>query len=82
MTTRGLNREKKWRRCLKCGRKMWTDRCHRLCLRCREENHNQFERKVLQLAWVSRGRPERDSDDADADAELDLMGIADVLDGS
>ena len=26
---------RKWMTCLGCGRKMWTDRCHRTCKKCR-----------------------------------------------
>jgi len=26
---------KKWMTCLGCGRRMWTDRCHRICKKCR-----------------------------------------------
>ena len=29
---------KKWRTCLGCGKKMWTDRCHRICRKCRRRN--------------------------------------------
>ena len=34
MRTRERNVDMKWRPCLRCGRKMWTDRNHRLCRRC------------------------------------------------
>ena len=26
---------KKWLPCLGCGKRMWTDRCHRFCKRCK-----------------------------------------------
>jgi len=38
MSLRKLNLKKKWRPCLKCGRKMMTDRCHRICRSCRLSN--------------------------------------------
>jgi len=34
MTVRQADKKKKWLNCLRCGRKMWTDRCHRICRRC------------------------------------------------
>jgi len=30
---------KKWMTCLGCGKKMWTDRCHRICKKCRRRNN-------------------------------------------
>ena len=35
MTVKQANAQKKWLSCLRCGKKMWTDRCHRFCRRCR-----------------------------------------------
>jgi len=29
---------KKWLKCLGCGKRMWTDRCHRICPACDERN--------------------------------------------
>ena len=29
---------KKWMTCLGCGRRIWTDRCHRICKKCRRRN--------------------------------------------
>ncbi|HUT35706.1 MAG TPA: hypothetical protein VNE39_19615 [Planctomycetota bacterium] len=29
---------KKWLTCLGCGKRMWTDRCHRICKKCRRRN--------------------------------------------
>ncbi len=29
---------KKWLSCLGCGKQMWTDRCHRICKKCRRRN--------------------------------------------
>jgi len=28
----------KWMTCLGCGRRMWTDRGHRICKKCRRRN--------------------------------------------
>ncbi|NQT52348.1 hypothetical protein HQ576_09875 [bacterium] len=30
---------KKWLVCLGCGKQMWTDRCHRICKKCRRRNN-------------------------------------------
>ena len=38
MSVRDANRRRRWRPCLKCGRMMHTDRCHRICKRCKAEN--------------------------------------------
>jgi len=38
MTTRDLNKQKKKRKCLGCGREIWTDRCHRFCETCSRKN--------------------------------------------
>ncbi len=32
------DRVKKWLTCLGCGKRMWTDRCHRICKTCRRRN--------------------------------------------
>lgn len=29
---------KKWLTCLGCGKPMYTDRCHRICKKCRRRN--------------------------------------------
>ena len=29
---------KKWMTCLGCSRRIWTDRCHRICKKCRRRN--------------------------------------------
>ena len=34
MTDREANMVKKWLSCLGCGKRMWTDRCHRRCAAC------------------------------------------------
>jgi hypothetical protein len=79
MTTRTCNLKKKWRRCLKCGRKMHTDRCHRLCLRCREENLNHPEIHVLQLVGVDRKAYRAEAEQLEVDSDLDLIAMADLL---
>jgi hypothetical protein len=33
------NKEKRWLHCLKCGRPMWTNICHRICRRCTKRNY-------------------------------------------
>lgn len=45
MSMRLDNLEKKWRPCLKCGRKVWTDRGHRLCGKCAKGNVREGSRK-------------------------------------
>ena len=79
MTIRRSNLKKKWRRCLKCGRKMHTDRCHRLCVRCREENLNHPELHVLQLVGIDRRLKRLDLPELDADSDFDLMAMADLF---
>ena len=34
------NKERHQRKCLKCGRKFVTDRCHRICRKCTKENYD------------------------------------------
>ena len=43
MSTREENLKKRKLPCLKCGREMHTDRCHRVCRRC----HRKKEEKGL-----------------------------------
>lgn len=38
MTTRQADLLKGTRRCLKCGKLMWADRCHRICIPCSHVN--------------------------------------------
>jgi len=38
MVTPTADIEKKWMTCLGCGKRMWTDRCHRICKKCRRRN--------------------------------------------
>ena len=41
---------KKWMSCLGCGRTMWTDRCHRICKKCRRRNDATPMRSSYTLA--------------------------------
>ncbi len=43
MSVRQANALKRTRRCLKCGRLMWTDRCHRICTKCGHSNECLLE---------------------------------------
>ncbi|MBM4037416.1 MAG: hypothetical protein FJ290_02785 [Planctomycetes bacterium] len=43
MTTRQANLAKTSRRCLKCGKLMWTDRCHRICVACSHRNEGLLD---------------------------------------
>ncbi len=47
MTVRQANLLKIERRCLKCGRPMWTDRCHRICVPCSHSNEGLIEDRGL-----------------------------------
>ena len=46
MTTRQANLAKTSRRCLKCGKLMWTDRCHRICIACSHRNEGLLDDRV------------------------------------
>jgi len=43
MMVKELNRRKSTRHCLKCGKPMWTDRCHRICTHCAHDNDGLTE---------------------------------------
>jgi len=43
MTVRDRNRLKAQRPCLKCGKLIHTDRCHRLCVKCQHANEKLVE---------------------------------------
>lgn len=43
MTLREANRLKTPRPCLKCGKLIFTDRCHRLCTACHHANEKLVE---------------------------------------
>ena len=44
---------KKWMTCLKCGRKIWTDKEHRICKNCKRENE-KLEPQVADSASIIR----------------------------
>ena len=46
MTTREANLVKTRRRCLKCGKAMLTDRCHRICAKCAHTNEGLLEERA------------------------------------
>ena len=61
MTLREANRLKALRPCLKCGKLILTDRCHRLCTKCGHANEKLLEPRVATpqetLHWLrSLGR--------------------------
>lgn len=47
MSIREANLAKGARRCLKCGKVMWTDRCHRICVACSHSNEGLAEDRAL-----------------------------------
>ncbi len=80
MTARESNLEKKRRRCLKCNRRMISDRCHRLCPRCRDDNANTFDRKPLHS--INPDRPwEQAAGMNEQEEELDLIGVTQAFEG-
>lgn len=46
MLVKELNSLKATRQCLKCGKPMWTDRCHRICTKCAHANEGLIEPRV------------------------------------
>jgi cytochrome c-type biogenesis protein CcmH/NrfF len=46
MSIREANALKGSRRCLKCGKTMWTDRCHRICPKCSHANEHLMENRA------------------------------------
>jgi len=46
MSIRELNAAKRTMRCLKCGKAMMTDRCHRICTKCSHTNEGLVENKA------------------------------------
>lgn len=51
MSIRDANRVKKRLTCLRCGRPMWTDRCHRICPRCRRRRAEEPVRRPVSV-WL------------------------------
>ena len=43
---RSRNLEKIWTTCLKCGRRMFTERGKRVCARCHGHDHDGEERRA------------------------------------
>ena len=41
---------KKWMTCLGCGRRMWTDRGHRICKKCRRRNADTPTRSACRVS--------------------------------
>ena len=51
MSIREANKTKKKLSCLRCGRGMWTDRCHRVCARCHRRNMDEPVRRPVNI-WL------------------------------
>ena len=45
-----LNRQKKMLSCLRCGKVFRTDRCHRICSRCKELKGGQLDQAPALLS--------------------------------
>ena len=73
--------EKKWHRCLKCNRKMWTDCAHRLCARCNDDNQNQFEPRVFRIAMEDGVSTDTFQDDAFNEDDIFMMELAEMVEG-
>jgi len=52
MSIREANALKYTKRCLKCGKSMWTDRCHRICPKCAHENEGVADTKAAMPADI------------------------------
>ncbi len=50
MTVKEANEVKKHRPCLRCGRMMFTDRCHRICKKCHRRNAAQHVKDRVRIA--------------------------------
>jgi len=74
MSIREANSRKARRRCLKCGKMMFTDRCHRICAKCTHQNETVNDSFVElpsdlcrdlrslcleEAGWSERNAPER-----------------------
>jgi len=49
------DRVKKWRPCLGCGRRMFTDRGHRICKKCRRRNEASPMRRAHHVSSPDSG---------------------------
>lgn len=47
------DRVQKWMTCLGCSKRMWTDRCHRLCKKCSRRNDAAPSRRALRASLPS-----------------------------
>lgn len=54
MSTREANAIKSVRRCLKCSKPMWTDRCHRVCPKCAHDNEGITDARMAVTADIRR----------------------------
>ena len=52
MSIRETNALKFMRRCLKCGKPMWTDRCHRICPKCAHDNEGVNDARITVTADI------------------------------
>ena len=71
--------EKKWRRCLKCNRKVFTDCGHRLCAKCRDDNQNLYEPRVVRVDMDDFGEVADSIDELFGDGEVDYLEVVDIL---
>jgi len=53
VSTRTRNMEKKRLRCLRCGELFWTDRCHRVCKRCKANSSDIFVKPMLSAEGIT-----------------------------
>jgi len=56
MSVQEANETKKWLRCLRCTKQMWTDRCHRICKKCQRRNNAQHVKDRVRIASTSNRR--------------------------
>lgn len=50
MSIKDANAVKKLRPCLRCGKAMHTDRCHRICRKCHRRNNAQHEKSTVRIS--------------------------------
>lgn len=50
MTIKDANAVKKWRSCLRCGKMMLTDRCHRICKKCHRRNNATHDKDRVRVS--------------------------------
>ena len=71
--------EKKWRRCLKCNRKVFTDCNHRLCAKCRDDNESLYEPRVVRVDMDAFADGESSMEDVFGEEEFDFLEMVDML---